>query len=115
MGNASFDLARYQIIGQSMPSSQRRWTCQNRAVNFSLFRPMKPGNHRVRRRDVLTLGSATLVFRGLASTLARASTYPERPVRLIIPFPPGGGFDAIGRPWADRIKSFLGTVFVENQ
>src|SRR5215472_8694608 len=70
----------------------------------------------MRRRDLLTLGSAAVAIRGLAATAGRAaSRYPERPVRLIIPFPPGGGFDAIGRPWADRIKPFLGTVFVENQ
>jgi len=71
----------------------------------------------MRRRDlIITLGSAALAARGLAATTARAaSTYPERPVRLIIPFPPGGGFDAIGRPWADRIKPLLGTIVVENQ
>jgi tripartite-type tricarboxylate transporter receptor subunit TctC len=52
----------------------------------------------------------------LAATTARAaSNYPERPVRLIIPFPAGGGFDAIGRPWADRIRPLLGTIVVENQ
>jgi tripartite-type tricarboxylate transporter receptor subunit TctC len=69
----------------------------------------------VRRRDLLTLGSALLAIRGLWTTTARASSYPDRPVRLIIPFPPGGGFDAIGRPWADRIKPLLGTIVVENQ
>jgi tripartite-type tricarboxylate transporter receptor subunit TctC len=70
----------------------------------------------MRRRDLLTLGSAALAFGGLSTAAARAApVYPERPVRLIIPFPPGGGFDAIGRPWADRIRPFLGTVFVENQ
>ena len=74
------------------------------------------GISRVRRRDLLKLGSAALAVRGLSATTARAaSNYPERPVRLIIPFPPGGGFDAIGRPWADRIKPLLGTVVVENQ
>lgn len=70
----------------------------------------------MRRRDLLTLGSAALAVGGLATTAARAaSNYPERPVRLIIPFPPGGGFDAIGRPWAERIKPLLGTIVVENQ
>jgi len=74
------------------------------------------GISRVRRRDLLKLGSAALAVRGLSATTARAtSNYPERPVRLIIPFPPGGGFDAIGRPWADRIKPLFGTVVVENQ
>ena len=69
----------------------------------------------MRRRDVLTFGSAALAVRGLTTTARAASNYPERPVRLIIPFPPGGGFDAIGRPWADRIKPLLGTIVVENQ
>ena len=70
----------------------------------------------MRRRDLLMLGSAALAVRGLPTTTTRAaSNYPERPVRLIIPFPPGGGFDAIGRPWAERIKPLLGTIVVENQ
>jgi tripartite-type tricarboxylate transporter receptor subunit TctC len=69
----------------------------------------------MRRRDLLTFGSAALAFSGTGTTARAALVYPDRPVRLIIPFPPGGGFDAIGRPWADRIKPFLGTVFVENQ
>src|SRR6516225_8860433 len=70
----------------------------------------------MRRRDLLTLGAAALAARGLSASTARAASgYPERPVRLIIPFPPGGGFDAIGRPWADRIRPLLGTVVVENE
>ena len=46
---------------------------------------------------------------------ARAqSKYPDRPVRLIVPFPPGGAFDTIGRPWAERIRPLLGTIVIEN-
>src|SRR5213080_4646719 len=44
----------------------------------------------------------------------RAQSYPTRPIRLVIPFPPGGAFDAVGRPWADRMRSVVGTVIVEN-
>src|SRR5215470_5694132 len=47
--------------------------------------------------------------------IGRAQAYPTRPIRLVIPFPPGGGNDVVGRPWADRVKEFLGTVIVENQ
>jgi tripartite-type tricarboxylate transporter receptor subunit TctC len=47
--------------------------------------------------------------------LAAADTYPSRPVRLVLPFPPGGVFDIVGRPWADKVKTNLGTVFVDNQ
>ena len=48
------------------------------------------------------------------SRFARAQAYPSRPIRLVIPFPPGGAFDAVGRPWADKMKHLLGTVVVEN-
>src|SRR5690242_15584351 len=49
---------------------------------------------------------------GIAS--ATAQTYPGRPIRLIIPYPPGGVMDAVGRPWADRMKPLLGSIVVEN-
>jgi tripartite-type tricarboxylate transporter receptor subunit TctC len=65
---------------------------------------------------VLALGLAALWARAGAPRPAFGqSTYPVRPIRLVIPFPPGGGYDAVGRPWADKMKSLLGTVFVENQ
>jgi len=55
---------------------------------------------------------------GLAAApgLVRADTYPSRPIRLVLPFPPGGVFDIVGRPWADKVSKsgMLGTVFVEN-
>src|SRR5262245_3429392 len=73
------------------------------------------GSDTMRRREVLGLGlaalSAPLVSRGPAKAQAK---YPERPIRLIIPFPPGGVNDAVGRPWADKMKALLGTVVVEN-
>src|ERR1700730_11015946 len=70
----------------------------------------------MRRRDFLMRGLAAFSAAGLAPCAAFAqATYPDRPIRLIIPFPPGGGFDAVGRPWADRIKPLLGTIVVENQ
>src|SRR5437016_5274984 len=70
----------------------------------------------MRRRDVLELGLAAVAARALAPRAAVAQAkYPDRPIRLVIPFPPGGGYDAIGRPWAEKIKPLLGTIVVENQ
>jgi tripartite-type tricarboxylate transporter receptor subunit TctC len=70
----------------------------------------------MRRRDLLVLGLAALAARALIARRALAqSRYPDRPIRLVVPFPPGGGYDAVGRPWAERMKPLLGTVVVENQ
>src|ERR1700726_5239025 len=66
-----------------------------------------------RRRFLhLAAGAAALPA---VSGIARAQAYPTRPIRLVIPFPPGGAFDAVGRPWAEKMKPVLGTVVVENQ
>ena len=46
--------------------------------------------------------------------VARAQNYPARPIRLVIPFPPGGAYDLVGRPLADKLKPHLGTVVIEN-
>jgi tripartite-type tricarboxylate transporter receptor subunit TctC len=71
---------------------------------------------KLHRRDFLHLavGAAGIAVAPAASF---ADTYPNRPVRLVLPFPPGGVFDIVGRPWADKVSrsGTLGTVFVENQ
>ena len=68
----------------------------------------------MRRRDVLALGLAAVSAWAPRAAFAQ-SKYPDRPIRLVIPFPPGGGFDAVGRPWAEKVKPLLGTIVVENQ
>jgi len=70
----------------------------------------------MRRRDLLALGVIALsVGLPMRRPALAQSKYPDRPIRLVIPFPPGGGYDAVGRPWAEKMKSVLGTVVVENQ
>src|SRR5438309_2326875 len=69
----------------------------------------------MRRRDVLALGLVALSAPAVTSRRSRAqSRYPDRPIRLVIPFTTGGVNDAVGRPWADKMKALLGTVVVEN-
>lgn len=69
----------------------------------------------IRRREFLAAAAAAASARALLPQPALAQAkYPERPVRLVIPFPPGGVYDSVGRPWAEKMKAGLGTVVVEN-
>src|SRR5712675_1314360 len=73
------------------------------------------GRTLMRRRELLALGMGALSASALTASAAFAqSRYPERPIRLVIPYPPGGGYDATGRPWAEKAKSLLGTIVIEN-
>ena len=41
-------------------------------------------------------------------TNAPAQSWPTKPVRVIVPFPPGGGADALARPLSERLRIKLG-------
>ena len=52
----------------------------------------------------------------LAGTLACAQAYPTKPIRLIVPFAPGGGTDIVARVLAQKLtESFGRTVIVDNR
>lgn len=63
----------------------------------------------------LARGYAALALAVLGLGLAQAQGWPNRPVRIINPFPAGGGVDAFTRPIAAKLTVALGqTFFVEN-
>ena len=51
-----------------------------------------------------------------ATSAASAQNFPARSMRLIIPYPPGGGTDTLARPFAERLRARLGQpVMLENR
>ena len=66
------------------------------------------------RSAVLLLALTAAFFASVSDAYAQ-TRYPERPVTLVVPSPPGGVHDVIGRVWAERIRPQLGTIVVENR
>ena len=65
-------------------------------------------------KKILKLTFAGMAFAAISAVNAQA--WPAKPIKLIIPFPPGGTTDIIGRLTADRLGRELGTtVVVENR
>ena len=66
----------------------------------------------MRRRDFITLLGGALV----SSTVAQAQSYPSRPVRFMVGFPPGGTTDVVARLIGQWLSERLGASFiVENR
>ena len=60
----------------------------------------------------LGLLASTLALAGLAPAQAQAQEWPTRPVRLVVPFPAGGGTDAFARPLAKLLSQQTGQQFI---
>ncbi len=64
------------------------------------------------RRNLLKTFLASLPAAALPLAVR---AYPDRPIRLIVPFSPGGATDVAARLWAEKMKPHLGTVVIENK
>jgi len=66
--------------------------------------------HHLNRRHL-----ASLLVAACLCPAAHAQGYPEKSIRLVVPWPAGGGADAVGRAVAQALTTELGkTVYVEN-
>src|SRR5262245_42449386 len=92
-----------------------------------------PDSHQVAASGTLCISTSLgenwkwSMFRGIGAAIsmctvafwqpwALAQDYPSRPLRLIVPFPPGGGTDLIGRATAKTMSEALGqSIIVENR
>jgi len=62
------------------------------------------------RRNLLRSAVAIAIF-GVATT-SFADTYPTKPVTIVIPFPPGGTLDVVGRMLAQKLTEQMGQSFI---
>ena len=80
-------------------------------LHTGIFRTLPPGS---RRRWALALASAGLW--AATAGLAGAAGYPDKPLRLVVPFPAGGAADMMARGMAQRLGTELGQqVVIENR
>ena len=64
------------------------------------------------------LKTITAVLAALAAGVASAAaqTFPAQPIHLVVPFPPGGGTDALARAIQEPLQKALGqTVIIDNR
>ena len=66
-----------------------------------------------RRLSLLAALACAAAFSPLSAS-AQASAQADRPIRLIVPYPPGGPLDAVARVLASAVKDSLGGVIVDN-
>ena len=64
----------------------------------------------MKRNTFLRVGFASLALAAFGACYAQ--NYPNRPVRVVIPFPPGGTLDTLGRTLAQKLSDQMGQPFV---
>jgi tripartite-type tricarboxylate transporter receptor subunit TctC len=68
------------------------------------------------RRGLLHGAAGIAATAGLTASAGAATKYPDKPITLIVPGPPGGGTDLLARELAEAVKPFIGVrVVVENK
>jgi tripartite-type tricarboxylate transporter receptor subunit TctC len=69
-------------------------------------------NSAITRRRALAGSAAALAAPLIAKAARAADTWPSRPVRVIIPYPAGGGADTVGRIFFAKLSEALGQTFI---
>jgi hypothetical protein len=86
-------------------------TCLNTGAFMTIDRHHAAAH--VRRHLIHTaLAGALVSLGGLGPAWAQTQAWPDKPVKFLIPYPPGGATDVIGRVLAQRLSTTMGQQFV---
>jgi tripartite-type tricarboxylate transporter receptor subunit TctC len=67
-------------------------------------------------RRTLLSGAGSLAGSVAAPAVLSQARYPSRPIKLVIPFPPGGPTDMLGRRYGEKLAALLGQpVVIDNK
>ncbi len=70
----------------------------------------------MQKRQLLRAALSLPAGLALASLGAGAQDYPSRPITMVVPFPPGGVADVVGRPVAEAMSRHLRqSIVIENK
>ncbi len=68
------------------------------------------------RRMVVALGAGLALLAVVAGPSVAQEAWPSRSIRMVVPFPPGGGTDALARAIVERMQKSLGqTIVIDNR
>lgn len=71
-----------------------------------------PERHAAQRRQVVTAAAGTLALAALPASVLAQATYPNRPMRMVVPWPPGQATDLAGRVVAQELSKLFGQPIV---
>src|SRR6516225_10942735 len=70
----------------------------------------KSSMYTIKRRDfIILVGGAAMI---LPAAVNAVEVFPNRPIRLVVPYPPGGGTDTVGRMLGEKLGASLGQPIV---
>src|SRR4051812_19402876 len=117
-GHVSQPLRLAAILVACPIEGKPRWRCAGAPARLRCIHGDSTMTHRnLISRRTLVQGTAASAALGLAPALAQnAAGWPDRPIRMIVPYPAGGSTDVLFRIIAERLKDKLGqSVVVENK